>query len=84
MGPKKELILWLPFGLRDSLRFPDLDAINQVDLNAVLSGCSAAKLLSHDLVLVHSATRDEYLTWIHCYMVYDFLYSLASHSVIFT
>ena len=38
VGPKRELILWLPFGLRDSVRFPDWDVINQVDFRGFKCG----------------------------------------------
>ena len=38
VGPNHELILWLPFGLRDSLRFADLDVINQVDFRGFKCG----------------------------------------------
>ena len=38
VGPKQELILWLPLGLRNGLRFTDLDVINRVDFRGFKCG----------------------------------------------
>ena len=37
-GPKEELILWLPLGLRNSLHFSDFDVINQFDYKGFKCG----------------------------------------------
>ena len=38
VGPKRELILWLPLGLRNGLRFDDFDVIDQVDFSGFKCG----------------------------------------------